>query len=419
MKGLRVSLVVPHYKSQNSPPVYKASLLKEKCLANEIDLVVFPEYFLSEPPLDKVIDKVRPFAEELRTPTLSGVCTKEGYTAAVYVNPDHKADDTKTHVYCKHSSSSRLAYEIPGYASKHDPMFLPITLGVQKIGVMLCHDQFFGLITARLLECGATGLFDLTGDNVQLKKWTNIVQARSIEVGGPFFCTMAYNATGMKGKACTIAYYDGVALEPFESNTEPDGKEGFDIYEWPIKSLHTNVEAKQSYSDKKYSDICISLEGSGPTDIQVKRSGRILKLTGKNPLYKHDQWYGFKTSKGLIGVLPLPIEDIYSPKKLYILRPPQGTFQHHIVIYHDMPAPKDKDRILVMARLRAIEHRVGVGILAGNMREVIKTDNYKHIQRFRGENGVFGLDVNQLGGTYTTYKNAIPKKLFEKYLALV
>ena len=73
---------------------------------------------------------------------------------------------------------------------------------------------------------------------------------------------------------------------------------------------------------------------------------------------------------------------------------------------------------MATARLRAIEHRVAVVIFAGEMREVIKTDNYKHIQRIKPKKNIFGLNARNLGGTHSACKSGIPEELIGRYLEL-
>ena len=73
-------------------------------------------------------------------------------------------------------------------------------------------------------------------------------------------------------------------------------------------------------------------------------------------------------------------------------------------------------------KARAIEHRIGVLLLAGRHREAVKTNRYKNIQRFRATGSVFGFDASFIGGTWSTAGTAgglgITEAAFPKYLAL-
>ena len=61
--------------------------------------------------------------------------------------------------------------------------------------------------------------------------------------------------------------------------------------------------------------------------------------------------------------------------------------------------------------------------MAGTVREVIKTTKYKHIQRIYERNGVFGLNTECLGGTYSTAVGTslkgIPISQFSAYRSLL
>ena len=78
--------------------------------------------------------------------------------------------------------------------------------------------------------------------------------------------------------------------------------------------------------------------------------------------------------------------------------------------------------MLDLMKARAIEHRIGVLVLAGRMREAVKTNRYKNIQRFRATNAIFGWNARFLGGTWSTASAAghlgITEKAFPRYLAL-
>jgi hypothetical protein len=377
--------------------------------------VVYPEGFFCTT-YDEAVNEVASAARNLGKPILAGV-SAEGFEIAAFVNPSPNSGETITHRYVKHSSAPFLASEIKGYLGRKDPMFKPIVLGDHRLGVMVCHDMFYGLIPDIYMERSVTCLFDLTGGDVRLNKWKTIVQARSIEFGGPFLCTMA-NSGDRSGKAAAIAYYDGAALEPVYERLRDDGTGGFAVYELSNRISDQPIQVHQSFSNQQYRDIRVSLDGQGAADINVTHHVSQVSVAGKSLQGKIKQWHSFELHAGRTGVLALPLEAIFSPRRLHELRPPDGTFDHHIVVYHSQKPPKDVDRVLAMARLRAIEHRIAACVLAGTMREAIKTNNYKYIQRFHDTNGVFGLDAKNLGGTRAGCVAGIPENKIDGYLAL-
>lgn len=416
MKTLKVALVVPNNGIRGKHGNHRKAMLKKHCHAGKIDLVVYPEAFFLEVPIDEAVDVVMESALDLGRPVLAGVYTGEFETAA-YANPSPRSGETDTHLYVKHSTAPQLAFQRPGYRGRSDPMFKPISLGGHRFGAMVCHDMYYGLLPDIYAERGATALFDLTGGNVRLNKWRTIVQARSIESGGPFMCTMALDV-GESGQAAAIAYHDGIALEPLYSELGDDGTGGFAVFELRAAAPQGLVDVQQGFSNQRYQEILISLHGKGGADINIAPRGTGVTVTGRLRQRKVKRWQSFDLPVGRTGVLALPLEEIFSPRRLYELRPPEGTFDHHIAVYYSRNAPGDEGRVMSMARLRAIEHRVGVCVLAGTMREAIKTNNYKYIQRFHDTDGVFGLSAKNLGGTRAGCVPGIPTAMIDDYLAL-
>lgn len=418
MSRLKVALVVPDNRSPGVGGGYRKAELVRRCHFGEIDLVVHDECFLHGP-LERAHDVTGGWAAELRVPVLSGYYSDEGFITACYANPRPKRGETGQHLYFKHSSANKLPYERDSYQGREDPMFDPISLGGHRIGVMVCHDMFFGLITARYLEKGVSALFDLTAGNVQLKKWRMVMAARSMELEGPALCTMALMNDDLHGKAAAIAYDNGCAMQPAITRTSEDGTGGFEIYELapPGSRQTTSVSFDQSFSSKVYDEILISLGGSDDADAVIEGERPLMRF--KRPTEPHGPWRGFETSAGPCGILLLPTDALWDPRVLYAQRPKPGAFAHHLVVYHSPQTPEEVDRVLAMAAMRAIEHRIAACVMAGTMREVLKTDNYKKIQRLRERNGIFGLPGRNLGGTATTWSHAIPQKMFGRYLELL
>ncbi len=418
MSSLRVALVVPHKGPKVRGGVsYREKQLRKLCHAGEVDLVVHDEHFLSGG-LSDAHRVARDYAASLGVPVLSGYRCSEGFVAAVYSNPSAAPGDSREHLYLKHTSARKLAYERKGYRGRSDPMFNPIRLGPHRLGVMICHDMFFGLVTAMLLERGASALVDLTGGNVVLKKWKTIAQARSIELGGAFLCTMALKPAKSGGGEAFV-FNDGVEHEPERRYLRAGNAAGFAIYSLSSTAPTAKpLRLVQRFSKKTYSDILVAL-GSDAGDVNVvSRDGKV-DIAGRGFVGHHRGWALFKRPKGMVGVLPMPLERIYDPSALYVEAPePSAGIKHHIVVYYSETTPPDTNRPLAMARLRAIEHRIAACVMAGSMREVIKTNNYKFIQRLKAVDGVFGLNTANLGGTRVTGSNAIPGDMFRHYLAL-
>jgi hypothetical protein len=343
--------------------------------------------------------------------------TSEQFIAAGFVNPKPTGDETRTHLYVKHSSAPIEAYDTPGYGGASDPMFRPIQLRAFRIGVNICHDMFFGLLSHRFQAAGANALIDLTGENVQPSKWRCVGRGRSVEVGGHFLCTMDHKE-GRAGRGLAFGYNDGVELRPLESYARPDGTGGFHVYSCAAAGPTEPAVFARSYSPKRYTDITLGL-ASSQGDIRIHVEGECATLDGPRTGKTSNGWEGFDIRGRSLGVLAAPVATLWDPTMLYRRIPEHGAFDCHVVVYHAPSTPTEAERCQMLAALRAVEHRVAVVIIAGRLREVLQTDNYKKVQRMQEHDGVFGLTARNLGGTWTSGRNAIYERNFASYLKLL
>lgn len=424
-QSLRMALVVPdvHY-AWDDERQFRIRELKEHIGAGDVDLVVFPEAY-EYATRGEAQARADAWANEMSIPVLVGVSLHEGYELAAYRNPWPRRGETAAHLYVKHSTSPRLAFEWPNYGGACDAMFEPISLLGSKLGVQICHDMFFGLIGARLRARGATTLVDLTGGGVNLSKWNNVIQARSIELGGPFFCTMA-RRPGDGGAAVAIGYTRGRPMRPVLDKTRDDGAGGFAVFEIGDSGYEgDDAFLKQSFSDKIYEDILVGfgLNPSSSVDVAVTVAGGRLVASGPRPIASVPGWQGFLTSKGKLGVLLLPLGSLTDGLAIHRAEPPAGTFDHHLVVYGDGRSGANPSEVIALLRLRAIEHRVAAAALTPNLCELIKTNRYKNIQRMKSVDGRFGLDGHFLGGSSSGARDGtslgIPNRFMTRYRALL
>lgn len=422
-RSLRIALVVPDVRyAWNDERQFRIRRLKQYIGAGEVDLVVFPEGYHPAAHLAAEAH-VDGWAEELNSPVLIGLSLDSGFEFAGFRNPNPRPGETSTHFYIKHSTSERLAFEWPDYDRVRDRMFEPISLRGIKLGVQICHDMFFGLIGARLRARGATALIDLTGGGVNLSKWKNIIQARSLELDGPFFCTMA-RRPGERGAATGIAYTHGRPMRPVIDATRKGGAGGFVVFDAGDEGYEgEDATATQAFSDKIYKDLRIALghRESPSADVSISIQGGRLIAFGSRPAKAPPGWQGFLTKQGTLGVLLLPLASLTDALAFHRAEPPTGTFDHHLVVYGGGTSQRSPSDIMALLRMRAIEHRIAAAALTPTMREVVKTNRYKNIQRMKGSDGVFGLDANFLGGNFEgtrSGKLGIPTRFMPEYRAL-
>lgn len=407
--SLRVALVVPdlHVKDWNSPKHCQYALLAEACANGEVELVVLPEAYYGlycDPVKIKQMEDtaIKDWYRCVAVPVLVGMQSTDGFQVAVYVNPDAKRTETKSHLYFKHSSARRLAFDRESYDSANDAMFQPIKLRRAHIGVQICHDMFFGLVGHQLREHGADVYVDISGGNVRKKKWRDVIAGRSLELDAPFLCTMSKRDDVGDADAFGVAFDRARELEPIISHVNEGGYGGFSIFDVDSSDVPSRADdVVQGYSGRQYDDILISVgrkESRARHHIQVV-PGRDGMAPIRHAGDAEGKWRGFETPSGRVGVLPLSVGKLADGLEIHRceadLQP--NTFDHHVVVYYGEPS--DWNGALALMKLRAIEHRVAVVVAGLTRSECIKTNRYRYIQRLRPRKGVYGLNGDCLGGT--------------------
>jgi len=411
---LRVALVVPDERyDYDNPRHAQLPGLVEACRAGEVDLVVLPEayYESDDETWQTFTDSV---VEYFGVPLLIGVLTAQGFNVAQYRNPDPDAGETTSQIYVKHSTSGRLAFDWPDYRDVQRSMFEPIILKGRRIGLQICHDMFFGLLGQRWRTAGADTYVNITGGGVNERKWTNMVRARSVDLNSPYLCAMSIRE---RGTSKAFAYRNGLVLPPMRERWNKSGSG------WAIVDVDAGtspeVDGGQDYTENVYRDITVALGAVGQADVTIRNLGGKLVIEGATRR-EGDGWFEFDNRVGRTGLLPLPLAALTDGLAIHRADAPKGTFDHHIVVFHSPDDPAETNRLLDQMKARAIEHRIGVLMLAGRHREAVKTNRYKNIQRFRAVGDVFGFDANFLGGTWSTAGTSdlgIGEGAFLKYLA--
>jgi hypothetical protein len=185
---------------------------------------------------------------------------------------------------------------------------------------------------------------------------------------------------------------------------------------------------EQSFSSKNYSDVIFSFNENRRADLEIIKINDKIRVStyGKVLQPDIDGWIRIEKRNKIIGLLVLPLEDILD-RVLILKRKPEDSVGLHFVLYYGkygkkLPSLANSD-LMVLAKLRAIENRVGILILTDEMREALKTNNYKNIQRFKEKNGLFGFNEENLGGPESIFSQSgttgIPEEFRDKYLELL
>ncbi len=184
--------------------------------------------------------------------------------------------------------------------------------------------------------------------------------------------------------------------------------------------LEQKKNEKDGFSDKHYNDITFSFETNSTADIEIEIRDEKLKIKyhGKSVKKDNDSWRRIKKD-GIIGLLDIPIEKIIDPTQIIKVIPNERIDHYFVIYYGNKPDNLSNSDILSLAKLRAIENRVGVLILTDVQKEALKTNNYKNIQRFKERNGIYGFNLKNLGGPDSVFTAGIPKRFKENYYDLL
>lgn len=380
---------------------------------NPVDLVVLPESSIRAKDENEAIKIIKSW--NLGVPTLCGVSLENRNNAntpwlewAVYYNPNPKKDETTIKHYCKHSSATSIAFNLPDYKKIQKDLFTPIELKGYKIQVNICHDIFFPLINSKLEKNEMDILINLTGGNVVLAKWYNIFCARSLEIKSYIFCTMHYLNSG-SNDSDSFGYHNGKKMLPIKK--VGDHKKG--ITEFSLFRVEPNPKIDKSFakrqepSPKEYDDFTISTASDQKADLVLKEQNNQLLLsenTNGNFVNSLNQWYLCK--KNDFGICVLEYTKLFDREAIYSLDYSNTpNIEHFIIIYYSS-VDVNIEETLALLKLRAIENRIGAMIYAPNFKCLIKTNRYKNIQMFNPKNHIIGVNLEFLGGIFSVFNGS-------------
>ncbi|XXT25167.1 nitrilase-related carbon-nitrogen hydrolase [Sorangium sp. So ce429] len=423
-RGIRALMVVPQMQNGGGA-LYDDEKVRAWIASESPDLVVFPEGWASPEASPKrrslaelrrlAITCVREWGESLGVPVLSGVWIPDvegerGMQCAAYWHTSPRRGETQSHFYAKHSTSQVLPYSLPDYAAERDALFEPIRLAGSRIGVELCHDQFFGLVSEKWVRSGAAILFDLTGTSVVESKWRNVMAGRSLEHHVPFFCTMTRGNARNANKGFAAAYRSGAQVRPIKQSAS---SQLGDLILMDSDGPAMPLDAQQAFSPSDSDDVTLTLHPtrSAHGDVTVGFDGVSGLAFGR--------WH----DRDDLGLLVLPAASLREPLCIHQHESGLRVSSRNIVCFVSKNDDLTADEAIVLARLRAIEHRVAIVICTPWVREVFKTSRYKNIQRIRERGAIFGLDGAFMKGTYAsmagTARAGIPEEHQRAYGSLL
>lgn len=362
---------------------------------NPVDLIVFPEGFMYLETSSERFYKVRELNKYFETPVIVGFGTEVGSQEAIYVNMAATDEETVTNFYIKHSTAEKVLFDFKLEDDFRAQVYKPIILKGKKIQMYICHDMYYPLITERLEREGLDILINLTGGNVSMSKWCNILKGRSIELGIPVLCTMA-NRINETQPSDRIAYRDGKRLHP--RLTRGNSKTDHSLSIFSTDETRIIKESPPYYSDKNYNQFTVGLD---------KSADCIIHLSEQNVSFHLEEVSDYETSIRLlkqgqtVHVHVANIENLYD--RIFVYQEPRCVGDNEVFIYM-AEADVNKEEVIALLKMRVIENRIAAVVIAPNFFIGAKTNRYKNVQLFNGMNNIIGFDFNHIHGFDSVYE---------------
>ncbi|MBB5181106.1 putative amidohydrolase [Planomicrobium koreense] len=383
-----------------------------------VDLVVFPENFIDRVSENEAWEIVEGLAEFLDTPVICGISFADGTERALYVNWAPAEGETVDSVFIKHSSAEKLVFELEKDELEDPELYEPILLNGQRIQVYICHDMFFPLVTEKLEQEGLDILINLTGGNVKMSKWCNVLKGRSIELDTTVLCTMA-NRPDMKQPSDRISFKSGERLKANYKLGNGEKTHAFSLFSTDDPVIE-EVTVEHLYSDKQYTQFTVGLDEDADCTIDLDKweiySSKLLDA-GEEETSLH------LTKNGeSIHVHVANYEELFD--RTYFYKQSKAEEGHHLVIYLSY-GPINEEEAIALMKLRAIENRIGCIVVADNLFVAAKTNRYKDIQLFKATDNKIGFDLQFMQGINGLFQNSasskqgIPVRFKEQYLSLL
>lgn len=383
-----------------------------------VDLVVFPEGFIRVGSEEDGWDIVEEIADILKMPVICGLSYPDGTERALYVNWNPVEGESEDSLFIKHSTARTIAFEIEKEVFEKAQPYEPITLIEKRIQVYICHDMFFPLVTEKLEQEGLDILINLTGGNVKMSKWCNVLKGRSIELDTTVLCTMA-NRTDMKQPSDRIGFKSGERLKANYKLGNGEKTHAFSLFSTDDPLIEEET-AETLYSDKQYTQFTVGMNAEADCIVDLENmsvhSSKLQKL-GED----ERTMYLMKDGESVFIHLA-DYDDLFDRTHFY--KQSKAEEGHHIVIYLS-EHPVEEEKTIAMMKLRAIENRIGCVVFAENLFVAAKTNRYKDIQLFKATDNKIGFDLQFMQGINSLFQKSassdlgIPVEFREQYLNLL
>ena len=383
MKSIRIGCV-----TQNVGLVF----LKEIVRDNQIDLLVFPEHIqiltlgsLSEGE-SAIVEFEMNWAKQIGCAIVMGMQDDNGVVFNVFVNPKANENETKSHLYIKHTMTDYSAFEWSNYAEISKRMFEPILFQGWRIGMTICYDSNFPVFSRMYGKQGVDLLVNSTGYDAKKDKWFRYHKVRSIENNCNSVVTMLWDEDSHNPPTYCFDREGGTI------NPQKCIDDHVVIYE--IEYDKGVAEEDEYFNQKESINKCI--------DIRIP-VGNVAKLIEKSEQVDKNIFCYPHNNRNVIFCI-IKGNDILKPEKvlklLYNKHLDSIENKCFVIVnqYNHFSNSFFHTQLETILKVRAVENLCAVVLESDNLCRCYQCTNYKTSQIIKSAKGYFGLDLKRTHG---------------------
>ena len=408
--GLKVALYLQTEDKHNLIEFKKAMFEVKKA---DIDLLVFPEIsfmpfndLLDSADIDNIddieaiYDECLSLSKEINCAVVIGSKDRFGTIYSVYANANCDSQETERAIYIKHTATEYSAFDFDCYENIAEPLFTPVILKGNRIGMTICYDCNHALFSRMYGVIGVDIIINCTGGNVVYDKWHKYSQSRAMENNCYTFTTMGGQPEGNSyvygfspsGKELTPRLING-----FGSELNIPG--GIYVYHTDEKNMHGEADRRLNQEHTKNKNIDFMLNSNKLTEI-LKSS---VKIENNLYLYKYKDY-------DLVFIV-VKNEDIFQAEKflplMYSEKLKKYSNKRYIIVNQFDKLDKElyENKLSVVLKVRAMENYCAVLLKSDLITMCYQTSKNKTAQALLSENGYYGLDLSRMNGPETIWKD--------------
>lgn len=388
MKSIRIGCV-----TQNVDIVS----LKEIVRDNQIDLLVFPEHIqiltlgsLSEGE-SAIVEFEMNWAKQINCAMVMGMQDDKGVIFNVFVNPKANDNDTKSHLYIKHTMTDCSAFEWGNYAELSKRMFEPILFNGWRIGMTICYDSTFPIFSRLYGKQGVDLLVNSTGYDAKKDKWFRYHKVRSIENNCNSVVTMLWDEDSRNPPTYCFNREGGTV------NPQKCIDDLIVIYE--IEYVKGTPEIDE-YTKKQQESVNKTFDLKIPV-------GNVWKLIEKSEFVDKNVYCYCQKNRNVIFCVINGREILKPEKVLQLLYNKNLDFIENksFVIVNQHKHLSDaffQTKLETVLKVRAMENYCVVVMESDGFSKCYQCTNYKTSQVVKPTNGFFGVDLRRANGPKRT-----------------